>query len=110
MEIFIESLLKILKILASGSAEQLRYLKSIGGASIDELALEFEELVLLAPSKFEVGDITQTQFSSIKLLNQKLDEFSGDDKASYWTESALIEKSEWEEVRKLAGECLVKFD
>ncbi len=110
MQIFINALLDILKILSSEAEDQLLYLQTIGGGSIDELALEFEELMLVAPSKLSSGEITKKQFSSIEFLNIKLDGLSENDKIENWTESALAKSDEWEEIRKLASGCIRQFD
>jgi hypothetical protein len=110
MEFFTSATQKIMKTLSSEAGEQIQYLNSIGSDSVDELALELEEIALLAPSKLESGEITQAQYSLIQLLNNKLDELSDNGKIDYWTESALFESSEWEEIRTLAKECLREFN
>ncbi len=109
LESFISALMQILKVLSAPAKEQVKYLQLIGGASVDELALEFEEVWLLAPSILESKEITECQYDALKKLNGKLDQLSevGNDKT--WTESALFKNGEWEEVRSLAKKCIESF-
>jgi len=108
MEDFTKKLCDNLKILSSTPSEQLLYLTRIGGASVDELALEFEEVMLLAVQKFSEGNIEAALFDSISLLNEKLDSLSGDEHGDYWTEESLFSAEEWQQVRVIAGDCLAK--
>ncbi|BBM03580.1 hypothetical protein [Microbulbifer sp. GL-2] len=108
MSKYINSLLEVLKILASSAQVQLRYLNGLGNPSVDELALDFDDLFLMAPSKLEVGELTSQQFKNLEDLNSMFDQISGVDR--YWTASSLSEDREWEEIRKLASVCLRQFN
>ena len=108
MSKYIVTLLELLKVLASSAQVQLSYLDSLGSPSVDELALEFEDLFLIASSKLEAGELTSLQFENLEVLDSMFDKISGVDK--HWTTSSLCESAEWEEIRKLANLCLKQFD
>ncbi|MFL0803130.1 MAG: hypothetical protein K6L81_05400 [Agarilytica sp.] len=104
---YTNELLELLKILASSAQVQLTYLEGLGNPSVDELALEFDDLFLLASSKVETGVLTSPQFDLLERLNSKLDEISGVDMC--WTTTAISDSKEWEEIRVLANLCLKKI-
>lgn len=110
MQNYIENLCEQLRLLSRPAKEQLDYLESIGGAPIDELALEFEEVMILAPQKLQDGKITTAQVDSINFLYSKLNMLNNDISGEFWTESALVEQPEWGEIRSLARDCLTKFE
>ena len=97
--------LNALKILSAEASDQLSYLDRIGGASIDELALEFEELMLLAPSKLESGEITRQQYLSLKSIDKELDGLGYE----CWSELAIRNSHEWKKIRALAEKSLELF-
>lgn len=109
LESFISALMQILKVLSAPAEDQVKYLQLIGGASVDELALEFEEVWLLASSALESNEIREYQYDALKNLNEKLDQLSEVGNDEIWTESALFKNEEWEEVRSLAKECIESF-
>ena len=109
VETFIATLMQILRVLAGAADKQVEYLKGLGGASVDELGLEFEEAWLLAGTILESKGITKYQYDAIKKLNDKLDQISGEEHEDLWSENALFENEEWEQVRSLAKECLETF-
>jgi hypothetical protein len=109
VDTFVATLMQILRVLAGTADKQVEYLKGLGGASVDELGLEFEEVWLLAETILESRGITQYQYDAIKKLNDKLDQISGEDHEDLWSEKALFENKEWEQVRSLAKECLESF-
>lgn len=104
-ETFISSLMQILNILAASPDDQLEYLRSIGGASVDELGLEFEEVWLMADSILESNGINGCQYDRIKKLNETLDGLS----ENAWAEEALVENAEWELIRNMAKDCIKSF-
>ncbi|MGH9961032.1 MAG: hypothetical protein ACREBC_28585, partial [Pyrinomonadaceae bacterium] len=107
---FINALIDIIKLLAADAEEQLNYLAKIGVAGgIDELALEFEDVAILAQSKLNQGQINEIQYQKICDLNQKLIDMSGEENAVLWTEEALRESDDWKAVRRLARNCLEVF-
>ena len=107
MSEYINALQELLKILSSPAQEQLSYLNDLGDISLDELALEFDELFLLASTKLEAWELSQPQFKALNFLNSMLDKISNIDEC--WTKSSLSERREWEEIRKLSNVCLKEF-
>lgn len=105
---YLNALIEVLKILASSASEQLSYLRKLGSPSVDELALEFNDLFLLASAKVESGELSQEQFEFLKALDLQLDKMS--DVEQNWTDESLSGDEEWEEVRRLAASSLKHFD
>ena len=97
-----------LKVLSLSSCEQIRYLKEIGGVSVDELALQFEDIAVLAAEKYDKGEISDDLFKLIGSLDEKLENMSGSDKEDLWTEKALASSNDWKIVREIAEMCLGK--
>lgn len=93
--------------LGAPARRQVAYLRRLGvHPSVDELALEFHELALLAGGRTEQGDLTGAEAELVARLDAKLDAMSGAEHASLWTPDALSSAPEWDEVRELADECL----
>ncbi len=90
--------------------DQMAYLAQIGGAHIDELALEHYDVALMAGGKLRQGEISKIQHDKILELDALLDRMSGAENAALWTEDALRHAEEWNEVRRLAHACLVSLD
>ena len=109
LETFNSSLMQILKVLAGSADTQIECLRNIGGASVDELGLEFEEVWLLADSILEANEISDYQYDAIKKLNDKLELLSEEGGEIAWTEDALSKNAEWEMVRELAKDCIKSF-
>jgi hypothetical protein len=104
---FINQLKEVLHLLAAEGQEQLRYLDEIGvEGNVDELALEFDDIVRLAKSRFEIGEITAQQLDRINEINSMLDSMSGQENAALWTPEALLRSPQWESVRNRARLCL----
>lgn len=107
---FVNKMREALGLLAADAGDQLRYLSEIGVAGVvDELALEFDDLMTLAQSRLDQGDITEVQYEKLRELDQKLSDMSGSNNASLWTEEALRTSDEWKEVRRLARSTLDVF-
>ena len=107
MKQFREYLIKSLNILSLKSDAQLAYLDEIGVPGIiDELALEFDDIAIMAKQKQKEQEITENQYKLISELSEKLDLMSGEDKSHFWTEYSLKNDKEWEEIRELAKVCL----
>lgn len=88
--------------LAAPATEQIAHLKKLELLpSVDELALEFDDLVGLVPQLVAQGCLTQEQAERLRGLDQILTEMSGSD--DLWTENALREREIWQEVRRLAA-------
>ncbi|MCG8351118.1 MAG: hypothetical protein MI924_25390 [Chloroflexales bacterium] len=111
MSDFIPLLIKTLRLLTRSADEQVCYLVNLGiKGNVDELALEYDDVMRLAQDQLDLGQITRFQYDSMQRLDQQLDEMSSSDKAYLWTEKALYDAREWSEVRKMAIERLSLFD
>ena len=78
--------------LAADSRDQQNYLREFHrGGNFDDVAARW---------------LTAEQFQPLRLLNQKLDEMSGERNANLWRMGALTGAPEWEEVRNLGREAL----
>jgi len=92
--------------LAAEAPEQVRYLRSIGRVSVDELALEFDDAMRLTWIPLEAGVITDQQLAGARLVDQILHTLSGRENAEKWTEDSLEHAEEWVRVRIAAKEAL----
>ena len=84
----------------------MRYLRTIGDVSVDELALEFDEAMNLIWIPLETGDIIDEQLVGAHKVDELLLSFSGRSNADKWTEDALATSEEWRRVRAAAKEAL----
>ena len=101
-ETFCLELSEVLGRLAAPASEQVSYLTKLGVLPlVDELALELDDLIGLVPQLVEHGRVTQEQTKAIYAVDHKLPEMSK--RKDLWTELALREQPEWEEVRRLAS-------
>lgn len=108
MSKYIKSFVEILKVLSLSAQKQLIYLIELGNPSVDELALEFDDLFLLAPSKLDSGELTHEQFKLLNVINLKFEEMG--DLEKNWSESSLSNSEEWEELRGLAKLALSEME
>lgn len=93
--------------LGAPASRQVAYLRQLGvHPSVDELALEFHELALLAGGSAARGELTGAEAELVARLDARLDAMSGAEHAALWTPDALSSAPEWEGVRELARECL----
>lgn len=91
--------------LASPAEAQIAHLAELGsGGSADELALEFDDVAEAALSQAPL--LSEEQRFAVRDLDRKLDEMSGADRATLWTEEALWSATEWDEVRRLGKRAL----
>jgi hypothetical protein len=96
-----------LQALALPAAVQLE-LYPDGAAKADELALDFDHFQLCVRDNYG-GDLSERQRRLLDRLDQELEEMSGAQNASLWTEEALRKAPEWEHIRVLAKEALESF-
>jgi hypothetical protein len=100
-----------LKLLAAPAEAQIIYLKNLGVfPSVDELALEFYDLAVLADSKLQEGQINASQYRSAREIDSKLAEISGEKNTGLWEPNALFNAPSWEEVRSMAKQALPLFN
>ena len=100
-----------LTVLASPPGAQLERLKALGvPKGIDELALEFDDIAAAADGMFNEGELDNQQRNCVKQLNEFLAQFSGEKNADLWTPEALSSAPQWEQVRRMASDCLTQLD
>jgi hypothetical protein len=107
MKQHVESLIEVVRLLASPAPMQLQHLAAIGLPNgVDELALEFDDVAALAKGMRERGELSESQLVRLQALDDQLERMSGAVNAALWTADALAERREWAEVRRLATDAL----
>lgn len=110
MNNFRERLTHSISNLASPATEQCKTLDSLAPRGVvlgvDELALEFDELMHLLDQNIVKYNIDAVSANALRELDSQLEAMSGASNAGLWTRRALEEKVEWERVRMQARECL----
>lgn len=76
---------------------------------VDELPLELDNTFRLAPQLVEAGLLLEEVSVRIAVLDRKLESMSGPRFASLWTPEALRKDLPWDEICRLAAECLANF-
>jgi len=99
-------LIQSLQLLAASYGNQVKALPAFVNVP-DEVALTFDEALLLARPLVKEGLITTAQQAELGQLDILLEQMS-DDK-SLWTLTALQASPEWEHVRHLADNILKSF-
>ncbi len=95
-------LTNILIRLAAPASHQVEYLRKMNVLPlVDELALEFYDLVLLIPQLIANSGLTQEQGANVYAVDRKLGEMS--ERKDLWRVESLTRAPHWDEVRKLAG-------
>jgi hypothetical protein len=93
-----------LETLARGPVDQLLYVRRLG-TGMDELALEFDDV---APARLKLlaeGSITLDQSDAIAAVDRQLDRMTRAGPVR-WTEQAVLEGEDWEELRRVARNAL----
>lgn len=99
-----------LAVLAAAAQEQLAHLERLElPGLVDEIALEYDDVAAAADYMCELGELTPEQRVCVKELNQFMNTFSGQDHAHLWTPEALYSAPQWEQVRRMATECLAQL-
>lgn len=99
-----------LSMLAAAPDDQIEYLETLGVApSVDELALELNDLVRQVPVAVQAGVLSAEAEMAIRRVDEKLDSMSGVQHSDLWWTDRLVNSQEWKEVRKLANEALEHF-
>jgi hypothetical protein len=94
-------------VLSWPADRQLDYLRRAAPeASVDELALEFDDVVGIVDDAQRAGWLTEQDTSRIRALSAELGRISGI--GSFWTEQAIRESQEWEQIRSLARSVIVR--
>jgi hypothetical protein len=102
--LWLDRLVTAVDHLAAEPVAQKAYLASEGfEGSVDELALEFDDLyVPLAPQLAQL-DIPHLAIEKLIRLDELLARMSGPQHAELWEPDALVTSHEWSEVRRLAS-------
>ena len=95
--------------LGAEAPDQIRYLRLRGRVSVDELALELDDVLRLVWIPLEAGRVAEEQLVGARLVDDMLDSFSGQANAERWTEEALASAEEWKRVRIAAREALKRL-
>ena len=104
-------LLETLRILAADAVAQAEYLARLGlPDSADELALELHDAVVLLGQLVDDCVMSEEAAEAVLAVDRKLNEMSGERKASLWTREALERSSYWDEVRQLATVALAALE
>ncbi len=103
------------EVLGAPAEDQSGYLERIGFSgthpwNVDELALQFDDLYLLADQLTEAGRLTNAQLAALADLDRLLGAMSGPERPELWSEDALRTTPEWEQVRELARKTLTLLD
>lgn len=102
-----KSLKEALNVLASDATAQLEHLRKLGlSGGFDELALEYDDIAAAAEDMLLCQELDKNQYARVKKLSEQLSRMSGPANTKLWTAEALSAAPEWEEVRKMANECL----
>jgi hypothetical protein len=106
-DLIMRTLLSSVEVLAAPAARQIGHLAPLRlGTMVDELALEFDDIyVVAAPIMDELGWSGAVE-SALALLDAQLRSMSGQAHASLWTTDALVFAPEWSKVRELAAIAL----
>ncbi|MCP9212737.1 hypothetical protein [Streptomyces cucumeris] len=80
--------------------EQLSYVHDLG-VDVDELALEFDDIHHLAIGKAQEGLISDALITTIQPVDEHL-KLMTEMGPSMWTEAAVQDATEWQELRNLA--------
>jgi hypothetical protein len=114
-----EQLREAVRYLAAPAAEQVAYLDRLlrpvtGGGSAaaygnDELALGLEDLFFAANDMISHGELKEIEAAAIRLLDEALTRFSGEQNASFWRRDALRGDERWDGIRTLAANALARL-
>ena len=96
-----------LEHLAAPPSMQRAHLEKLGTApSVDDLVLEFDDVVVLVPHMVDASLLTNGQATAIQDVDSKLKTMSKTKNPDLWRIDALDHSREWEEVRELARRAL----
>jgi len=100
----IERLIIALRALAAEADVQLRRFPDFVSRP-DELALDFADALLLVRSCQQI-ELAPEQSRALATVESLLDRLSGSATAELWTEAALRERPEWDQLRDAAATAL----
>lgn len=92
--------------LAAPAEEQIAHLRRMEvWPSVDELALELDDLMKLLPEALNRGEVSHEEEALIRQVGEVLGTMSGEEKAALWDANQLAVAEEWEQVRRLANQA-----
>ena len=95
--------------LSASAEEQAAYVIQLGVAPlVDELALEFGDVVVRVPELVAAGVLNESQATVLQELHQTLHEFSGIENEELWLIESLGDPI-WAMVRALANKARVSL-
>lgn len=114
-----EQLREAVRYLAAPATEQVAHLDELmrpvtGGGSAaaygnDELALSLDDLFFASNDMIAHGELTDTEATAIRPLDEALTAMSGERNASFWRREALHDDEQWNGIRMLAASALAKL-
>lgn len=104
-------LIEWLQALTLSADKQVQFLKEIGGRDelylpVDELALEYYEIILLLDQYREVANISEAAEAALRDLNEHFLNFNGSHVKELSAYDALRRQPIWEMARAKARHCL----
>lgn len=93
--------LAVLDLLSADSGRQVAYLRA-SGVGADEMLLQFDDVLNVARARVADGSLNREDYLLLQSVNGNANSVSAGP-VSIWTESALEEAVEWEELRAASG-------
>lgn len=89
--------LAVLDLLSAGPERQVEYLRA-SGVGPDEVLLQFDDVLHVARARVADGSLNDEDYLLLQTVNESINSVSASP-GEIWTEGALIEAAEWEDVR-----------
>ncbi|WP_018571666.1 hypothetical protein [Streptomyces sp. PsTaAH-124] len=89
--------LAVLGLLSAGPERQVEYLRA-SGVGPDEVLLQFDDVLHVARARVADGSLNDEDYLLLQSVNESVNSVSAGPE-EIWTEGALKEAAEWEEVR-----------
>ncbi|MFF4261410.1 hypothetical protein ACFY7Y_11165 [Streptomyces virginiae] len=98
-------LLAAVALLAAPAPDQLAWLEK-HDVPVDEIALNFDDAVVMAPQLGDVGWLAPEALSDLTRMNDLLNRLTADEGATVWTAQGLRTHEQWERIRQEAERFL----
>ncbi len=105
-EWILPNLKEAVSLLAADAATQLAHLEGIGGAPVDELALEFDDAMHLLAELMDSGLVGPRAATALRVLESQILAMSELEDPDLWHGEFLASRGEWQQVRVLAASAL----
>ena len=70
--------------------------KEVGGGSVDEIALEFDNYLSAATPHLELENPIGLKL--LKIIDEELEKISGTENSELWTKNAFLEHEKWNRI------------